>query len=223
MEENPFLGFRGIRLSLGLPDLFKTQLRAILKASAFGKIKILFPMISTLDELRSAKALLKQAEQELQSEKIAYDPAIRVGVMIETPAAVLLANELAKECDYFSIGSNDLTQYILVVDRGNLKVASLYDPFHPALLRAIKSSIDAGHKNDKKVHLCGDLAGNPEAIPILLGLGLDDFSMSASLIPEARFIIRNTHMSKAKELADKAVSLATAHEVKELLKTYEVK
>ncbi|MDR2406037.1 MAG: phosphoenolpyruvate--protein phosphotransferase [Deltaproteobacteria bacterium] len=217
VEENPFLGFRGIRLSLGLPDLFKTQLRAILRASAFGKIRILYPMITTLEELKAANAVLETAKKELEADNIAFDSEIQKGVMIETPAAVLIADELAKEADYFSIGSNDLTQYVLVVDRGNLKVAALYDPFNPAVLRAIKMTIDAGHRNNIKVHLCGAMAGNENAIPILLGLGLDDFSMSGSLIPEARFIIRNTDYSKARVMANHAVGLSTGKEVRDLL------
>ncbi|MDR2340274.1 MAG: phosphoenolpyruvate--protein phosphotransferase [Deltaproteobacteria bacterium] len=216
-EENPYLGFRGIRLSLGNPGLFRTQLRAILRASAFGKIRILYPMVSQVDELRQANSLLAECMAELTAEKAPFDPDIKKGVMIETPAAVMLADDLARECDFFSIGSNDLTQYVLAVDRGNLKVAPLYDPFSPAVIRSIARTVEAGHANGIHVHLCGDLAGNDAAIPILIGLGLDGLSMPGSLIPEARYVIRNTSMSEARALALKASSLQCASEVRELI------
>lgn len=217
-EENPFLGWRAIRFCLEMTDVFKTQLRAILRASAFGSIKIMYPMIISVEELRHANSLLAACKQELKSDDIAFDPNISVGIMIETPAAVLCVEELAKEADFFSIGTNDLTQYLLAVDRGNQKVAGLYNSFHPAVLRSIKAIIDAGHRNKIPVGMCGEFAGNEKAIPILLGLGLDEFSMAASQVPEARCLIRNMDYAKANELANRVCRLATLTEIEETLK-----
>ncbi len=188
-EENPFLGWRAIRISLDMPDMFRTQLRAILRASAFGHIRIMFPMLISLEELRDAKAILEECKQQLREEGIAFDEEIEVGMMMETPASVLLADEFAKEADFFSIGTNDLTQYVLAVDRGNKKIASRYDSFHPAVLKAIETIIKAGHSHGIKTGMCGEMASDVKAIPILLQYGLDEFSMSAGNVDYARKII----------------------------------
>lgn len=178
-EENPFLGWRAIRISLDMPDLFRTQLRAILRASAYGHIRIMFPMLISVEELQRAKEMVETCKEELRKEQVAFDDNIEMGMMMETPASVLLAEEFAKEADFFSIGTNDLTQYILAVDRGNKKIASRYDPCHPAVLKAIAEIIRAGHKYNRKVGMCGELAGDVGAVPKLLELGLDEFSISA--------------------------------------------
>ncbi len=185
-EENPFLGWRAIRISLDMPELFKTQLRAILRASVFGHIRIMFPMMISLKELAQAKAITEECKEELRREGIPFDENIETGMMMETPASVLLAEEFAKEADFFSIGTNDLTQYILAVDRGNKKIASRYDSFHPAVLKAIEMIIQAGHKYNRKVGMCGELAGDVNAVHKLLQLGLDEFSMSAGNVDYVR-------------------------------------
>lgn len=185
-EENPFLGWRAIRISLDMPDLFRTQLRAILRASAFGHIRIMFPMMISVEELQKAKEMVEKCKEELRQEGIAFDDGVETGMMMETPASVLLAEEFAKEADFFSIGTNDLTQYILAVDRGNKKIASRYDSFHPAVIKAVASIIEAGHKHNRKVGMCGELAGDVHAVPKLLALGLDEFSMSAGNVDYVR-------------------------------------
>lgn len=216
-EENPFLGFRAIRISLQDKELFKTQLRAVLRASAFGKIRILFPMIISLEELRAAKAVLRECMEELKAEGIHYDDSIQTGVMIETPASVLCAEELAKEADFFSIGTNDLTQYLLAVDRGNTKIAALYNSFHPAVIRSIRHVTESAHKYGKKAGMCGEFAGNEKATELLIGLGLDELSMTASLIPGVRYRIRRLDYEAAGKLAEAAVNKATVSEIMELL------
>lgn len=188
-EENPFLGWRAIRISLDMPDLFRTQLRAILRASAFGHIRIMFPMMISVEELVQAKEMVEKCKEELRKEHVAFDEGIETGMMMETPASVLLAEEFAREADFFSIGTNDLTQYILAVDRGNKKIASRYDSCHPAVVKAIAAIISAGHKYNRKVGMCGELAGDVNAVPKLLELGLDEFSMSAGNIDYVRRII----------------------------------
>lgn len=185
-EENPFLGWRAIRISLEMKDMFKEQIRAILRASAFGHVRIMFPMIISPEELRAAKDLVAECKQELKAEGKAFDEDIELGMMMETPASVLLAEEFAQEADFFSIGTNDLTQYLLAVDRGNQKVADRYDTFHPAVLRAIGHIIEAGHKAGIRVGMCGEMAGEPEAVPVLLELGLDEFSMVAGSMDYVR-------------------------------------
>lgn len=190
-EENPFLGWRAIRISLDMPDLFRTQLRAILRASAFGHIRIMFPMMISVEELVQAKEMVEQCKEELRKEQVAFDEDIETGMMMETPASVLLAEDFAREADFFSIGTNDLTQYILAVDRGNKKIASRYDSFHPAVVKAIAAIICAGHKYNRKVGMCGELAGDVNAVPKLLELGLDEFSMSAGNIDYVRRAILN--------------------------------
>ena len=190
-EENPFLGWRAIRISLDMKDMFKEQLRAILRASAYGHVRIMFPMIISMDELLEAKAVVEECKKELEAEGKEFDKDIEIGMMIETPASVMLADEFAKEADFFSIGTNDLTQYILAVDRGNKKIAKKYDYFSPAVLRAIGHVIEAGHKEGIKVGMCGEMAGDQKAVEILLDLGLDEFSMSAGSIDYVREQILN--------------------------------
>lgn len=188
-EENPFLGWRAIRISLEMKDMFKEQLRAILRASYFGHIRIMFPMIISLEELQEARTLVEACKEELRQKEIPFDEKIEMGMMVETPASVILAEKFAKEADFFSIGTNDLTQYLLAVDRGNKKIAAMYDSFHPAVLAAIRHIIEAGHKEGIKVGMCGEMAGDPKAVPILLEMGLDEFSMSATGIDYVREII----------------------------------
>lgn len=190
-EENPFLGWRAIRISLDMKDMFKEQLRAILRASAFGHVRIMFPMMISLEELRAAKEVVEECKAELKQEGIAYDENIELGMMMETPASVLLAEEFAKEADFFSIGTNDLTQYVLAVDRGNKKIADRYDYFHPAVLKAIAHIIQAGHKEGIKVGMCGEMAGDKNATAKLLAMGLDEFSMSAGSVDYVREQILN--------------------------------
>lgn len=217
-ELNPFLGWRAIRIYLDREDLFKTQLRAILRASAFGKIRIMFPMIISVDEFRRAKALLEVCKQELRQEGVSFDDAIETGIMVETPAAVLLAEQFAKEVDFFSIGTNDLTQYVLAVDRGNEKIAHLYNSFHPAVIHAIKMVIDASHKEGKWTGMCGEFAGEKEATTLLLGMGLDEFSMSAISIPVIKDYICKLSFEEAQKVAEEALSKTTADEVAEVLR-----
>lgn len=185
-EENPFLGWRAIRISLEMKEMFKEQLRAILRASAFGHVRIMFPMIISVEEIKDAKQLVEECKRELSGEGIPYDEEIEIGMMIETPASVMMAEEFAKEADFFSIGTNDLTQYLLAVDRGNKKIAEKYDYFNPAVVRAIAHVISAGHKENIKVGMCGEMAGDAKAVPMLLELGLDEFSMSAGSIDYVR-------------------------------------
>jgi len=214
-EMNPFLGWRAIRFCLAQPKIFKAQLRAILRASAFGNIKLIFPMISGVEELRQAIEVLNEVKQELCAKKIKFDKDVEVGAMIEIPSAALTCDLLAKEVDFFSIGTNDLIQYSLAIDRVNEKIAYLYRPTHPAVLRLIKNIIDAGHKNKIWVGMCGEMAGEPAFGLLLLGLGLDEFSMSAAAIPEMKYIIRNLKFKDAQAVAEKALTLPTGEEVEE--------
>jgi len=185
-EMNPFLGLRAIRLCLEMEDMFRTQLRALLRASFYGNLKIMFPMIATLDEFRQAKAILLDEKKKLQSEGIQVSDSLDVGIMVEIPATAIMADVFAKEVDFFSIGTNDLIQYTMAADRMNERVSYLYQPYNPAILRLVKNVIDAAHREGKQVGMCGEMAGDEKAIPILLGLGLDEFSMSASSILKAR-------------------------------------
>lgn len=206
-EENPFLGWRAIRFCLDREDIFKIQLRAILRASAYGKVSIMYPMISDIGEVRRANKILKDAMGELDREGVAYDKNLEVGIMVEIPSAAMTADILAKEVDFFSIGTNDLTQYTLAVDRGNRKIKDYYNYFNPGVLRLIKNCIDQSHKNNIYTAMCGEMAGDIEATKILLGLGLDVFSMSASSIPMVKEVIRNTTMEEAKAIAAKALQI----------------
>lgn len=214
-EMRPFLGWRAIRFCLARPDLFKTQLRAILRASVHGNLKLMYPMISGIDELRQANEILEEAKKELEVRGVPFNKDIEVGVMIEVPSAALTADLLAKEADFFSIGTNDLIQYSLAVDRTNEKVAYLYEPAHPAVLRMIKNIITAAHNFGIKVGMCGEMAGEPEFVLMLLGLGLDEFSMPALVIPEIKYIIRAVSFAQAQEFSSYALGLTTGKEVEE--------
>jgi len=218
IELNPFLGWRAIRICLDEPAIFKEQLRAILRASVFGALLIMYPMISGISELRKANAILAEAKAELQAKGIPFDTNIKVGVMIEIPAAALTADCLIKEADFFSIGTNDLCQYALAVDRMNEKISDLYQPFHPGVLRLIKTVIDTAHANGKVTGMCGEMAGDPLAAALLLGLGLDEFSMSASLIPEVKKVIRTLSVKGAQEIAECAMGMETHEEIATYLK-----
>lgn len=217
-ELNPFLGWRAIRLCLDKPDMFKTQLRAILRAGHGRNAKIMFPMIATLQELQQAKALLREAEGELAAEGLPHAQDLEVGIMVEIPAAAVAADVLAREADFFSIGTNDLIQYTMACDRTNERVASLYQPLHPAVLQLIKGVIDAAHEAGKWVGMCGEMAGQKEAVPILLGLGLDEFSVNSSIIPVVKRIIRSLSLTEAQEITREALRLATAEEVQGYMK-----
>ncbi len=217
-ESNPFLGLRAIRLCLKRPEIFKPQLRAILRAAAHGPIKIMFPMISTLAEVRESKILLNQCIQQLKKEGQVFRSTIEVGAMIEIPSAAIIADLLIQEVDFLSIGTNDLIQYTLAVDRVNESVAYLYDPGNPAILRLIKMTVDACHKAGKWVGMCGEMAGDPVFVPLLLGMGLDEFSVSVSVIPEIKKVIRLMPFDKAKEIALAALQVKTSEEVLKLIR-----
>lgn len=216
-EPNPVLGLRAIRFSLKHQDLFRLQLRAILQASAYGKLRIMYPMISGIEELKQANLILAEVKDELSLEGIYFDEDIPVGVMIEIPSASVTADLLAKEADFFSIGTNDLIQYSIAIDRGNEHVAYLYEPLHPALLRMIKFTIEAAHNEGIPVGMCGEMAGDPLSTLILLGLGLDEFSMNPASIPIIKQIIRSVRLEQATELAYKALTFSTAKEVEEFV------
>ena len=219
-ELNPFLGWRAIRICFDRPEIMNPQLRALLRASAFGKIRIMFPMIISVEEVRKLKDILELLKTELRNENLAFDEEIEIGVMIETPAAAAIAHHLIKEVDFFSIGTNDLTQYTLAVDRGNELISDLYNPLSPSVLTIIKTVIDASHAAGKWTGMCGELAGDEHATLLLLGMGLDEFSMSAISIPTVKKIIRSTNFADAKELADKALSMATAAEIEALVNDF---
>lgn len=206
-EQNPFLGYRAIRICLDRPDLFMTQLRAILRASAFGKLKIMFPMIANVQEIRKAKVILNQAIDELSEVGINFDRTIEIGIMIEIPSAAVTADLLAREVDFFSIGTNDLCQYTLAVDRMNEKISHLYDPYNPGVLRLIDNVIKQGHKNNIEVGMCGELASDPNATLLLMGMGLTEFSMSASSIPHIKNIIINNHMNLASQIYQQVMAM----------------
>ncbi|ETS33538.1 phosphoenolpyruvate--protein phosphotransferase [Photorhabdus temperata] len=219
-EENPFLGWRAIRICLDRKEILHSQLRAILRASAFGKLRIMFPMIISVEEVLQLKAELELLKGQLREESKKFDEAIEVGVMVETPASAVIARHLAKEVDFFSIGTNDLTQYTLAVDRGNELISHLYNPMLPAVLSLIKQTIDASHAEGKWTGMCGELAGDERATLLLLGMGLDEFSMSAISIPRIKKIIRNTRYEDAKALAEQALTQSTAQGLIELVDTF---
>ncbi|MBS4749868.1 phosphoenolpyruvate--protein phosphotransferase [Granulicatella sp. zg-ZJ] len=208
-EMNPFLGYRAIRISLDREDMFKTQLRALLRASVYGTLRIMFPMIATLQEFRAAKAVLENVKSELLSEGVAVADNIEVGIMIEIPAAAVLAHQFAKEVDFFSIGTNDLIQYTMAADRMNEQVSYLYQPYNPSILTLIKHVIDSAHANGKWAGMCGEMGGDQMAVPLLVGLGLDEFSMSASSILKTRSLMKKLDTADMKVLADKAVNECT--------------
>ncbi|MCZ8522232.1 MULTISPECIES: phosphoenolpyruvate--protein phosphotransferase [Paenibacillus] len=217
-EMNPFLGFRAVRLCLEQQDLFRTQLRALLRASVYGNLRIMFPMIATLDEFREAKAVLLEEKAKLAEEQIPVSENIQIGIMVEIPSTAVLADQFAKEVDFFSIGTNDLIQYTMAADRMNERVSYLYQPYNPAILRLIQMVIDAAHKEGKWTGMCGEMAGDATAIPLLLGLGLDEFSMSASSILPARSQIAKLSLADMKKLAAEALQQRTAADVVELVK-----
>ena len=216
-EMNPFLGYRAIRLCLGNVDIFRTQLRAILRASIYGNVKIMFPMISTMKELRDAKKILERAKQELTKDGIPFNKDIEVGIMIEIPSAAIISDLLAKEVDFFSIGTNDLIQYTLAVDRMNSRLSHLYSQYHPAMLRLIKGIIENAHKAGIWVGMCGEAAGDPKLIPIFLGMGLDEFSMNSPSILSSRYIIRNLNKKEMEKIAEGTLNMETAVEVEDYL------
>ncbi len=214
-EMNPFLGFRAIRLCLEEQDMFRTQLRALLRASVYGNLKIMFPMIATLSEFRQGKAILEEERQKLQAEGVAVSEKIELGIMVEIPSTAVIADQFAKEVDFFSIGTNDLIQYTMAADRMNERVSYLYQPYNPAILRLVKMVIDAAHKEGKWAGMCGEMAGDEQAIPVLLGLGLDEFSMSATSILKARSQIRNLSKADMEALASEVLQMSTTEEVLE--------
>ncbi|ABR47465.1 phosphoenolpyruvate-protein phosphotransferase [Alkaliphilus metalliredigens QYMF] len=216
-ELNPFLGYRAIRICLDQPEIFKVQLRALLRASVYGNLKIMYPMISSVEEVRAANEILQEVRGELDQKGIEYSKEIEVGIMVEIPATVVIGDMLIKEVDFFSIGTNDLIQYTTAVDRMNEKISHLYEPFHPAILRMIKMVIDHAHGGGKWAGMCGEMAGDPKIVPILLGLGLDEFSMSPISILQARKIIRGLSYSEMKKIAEKALNFPTAAEVKKFV------
>ncbi|WP_019242498.1 MULTISPECIES: phosphoenolpyruvate--protein phosphotransferase [Bacillus] len=212
-EMNPFLGFRAIRLCLDQQDMFRTQLRALLRASSYGNLKIMFPMIATLGEFRDAKAILLEEKEKLVAEGVAVSETIEVGIMVEIPSTAVMADLFATEVDFFSIGTNDLIQYTMAADRMNERISYLYQPYNPAILRLVKQVIDAAHKEGKWAGMCGEMAGDEIAIPLLLGLGLDEFSMSATSILKARSLIKNLSKADMEKLAEQALQMKTNDEV----------
>ena len=217
-EMNPFLGYRAIRISLNEPEMFRTQLRALLRASVYGKLRIMFPMIATLNDFRGAKTLLEEEKAKLIAEGVAVSDDIQVGIMIEIPSAAVLAHQFAKEVDFFSIGTNDLIQYTMAADRMNERVSYLYQPYNPSILTLIKHVIDSAHKEGKWAGMCGEMAGDQTAVPLLVGLGLDEFSMSASSVLKTRSLISKLTLSDMQALADKAINeCATVQEVEALV------
>jgi phosphoenolpyruvate-protein phosphotransferase (PTS system enzyme I) len=212
-EMNPFLGFRAIRLCLEEQDIFRTQLRALLRASNYGNLKIMFPMIATLDEFRAAKTILEEEKQKLLAEGQKVSDEIELGIMVEIPSTAILADQFAKEVDFFSIGTNDLIQYTMAADRMNQRVSYLYQPYSPSILRLVKMVIDAAHAEGKWTGMCGEMAGDETAIPVLLGLGLDEFSMSATSILKARSQIRNLKKSDMEKLAQQVLNMQTTAQV----------
>jgi len=212
-ETNPFLGFRAIRLCLEHPELFKEQLRAILRASAFGRVRMMYPMISGVDELARANAILEEAKEELRKRKVEFDEKMEVGSMIEIPSAAATVDLLARHCQFFSIGTNDLIQYLLAIDRGNDRIAHLYEPTHPAVLRTIKSVVDDAHRRHLPVAVCGEMAGDPIFAPLLLGLGIDELSMAPPSLPAVKYLIRAMKMSDAKKLAADALTMSDPKEI----------
>ncbi|ASG78788.1 phosphoenolpyruvate--protein phosphotransferase [Lactiplantibacillus pentosus] len=217
-EMNPFLGYRAIRISLDRDDIFRTQLRALLRASHFGQLRIMFPMIATLDEFRKAKAIFEEEKAKLVAAGTPVADDIKLGIMIEIPAAAILADQFAKEVDFFSIGTNDLIQYSFAADRGNEQVSYLYQPYNPSLLRLIKHVIDAAHANGRFTGMCGEVAGDQIAVPLLMGLGLDEFSMSSTSVLKTRSLMKKLDTKEMAKLADKALNeCVTNEEVKELV------
>jgi len=223
-ESNPFLGWRGIRICLDRVQIFKEQLRALLLSSSKGNIKIMLPMISSLDEVKKSKKILNEVKQDLDSRGLDYDRNIPLGIMIEVPSACMLADELAKEVDFFSIGTNDLIQYLLAVDRGNEMISDMFQEFHPAVIRALKKIIDSAHKNNILVSICGEMASLPAATSVLIGLGIDELSVIPSILLEIKQIIRVIKMSEAKALADSLLQYSSEEKIRnEVVQFYDKK
>jgi phosphotransferase system enzyme I (PtsI) len=216
-EENPFMGYRAIRISLDKQDIFRTQLRALLRASVYGNLWIMFPMIATLGEFRQARSIFNEEKEKLIADGVAVADDIKLGIMIEIPAAAMLADKFAQEVDFFSIGTNDLIAYTMAADRGNEHVAYLYQPYNPSIMRLIKNVIDAAHKYNKFVAMCGEMAGDQIAVPILMGLGLDEFSMSATSVLQTRSLMKRLSTAEMAVLAEKALDMETNDEVKALV------
>jgi phosphotransferase system enzyme I (PtsI) len=212
-EDNPFMGFRAIRFCLDNRDMFKDQLRAILLASHFGRAKVMYPMISGADEVAQANALLEECKAELRLRGQSFDEGIEVGAMIEIPSAAATVDLLEKQCDFFSVGTNDLIQYLLAIDRGNDRIAHLYEPSHPAVLRTLKRIFDDAHRVGVSVGVCGEMGGDPVYAPLLFGLGVDSLSMAPPLLPAVKFMVRAMKMSDARELAAEVLGLASAKEI----------
>ncbi len=219
-ENNPFLGWRSIRICLDLPEIFKVQLRAILRASKKGNVKIMFPMVTSIEEIRRAKALLEEAKAELREEKLPFDENIHVGIMIEVPAAAMMAREFAREVNFLSIGTNDLVQYTLAVDRGNEKIAKMYTAFHPAVLRLIRETVEGGHAAGVWVGMCGEMASDPLAIPLLVGLGLDELSVTLPFLSEVKRVIRSIRFSEAQKLAQRALTYESAAKIQKYIRRF---
>ncbi|GAW92122.1 phosphoenolpyruvate--protein phosphotransferase [Calderihabitans maritimus] len=220
-EMNPFLGYRAIRLSLDQSELLVTQLRAILRASAYGKVKIMFPMISSLEEWRQAKAILEEVKDQLMKEGVKFDPSVEVGIMVEVPSTAILADKFAKEVDFFSIGTNDLVQYTVAVDRMNEKISYLYDHLHPAVIRLVKQVIEASHREGKWTGMCGGMAGDPLAAPLLVGLGLDEWSMVAGSIKKVKQVISQINRKECIKLVEEILELTTTEEVRSKLEEFQ--
>jgi phosphotransferase system enzyme I (PtsI) len=216
-EPNPFLGWRSIRISLEVEEIFKTQLRAILRAGDLGRVRLLIPMVSSLEEIQKVKEILVEAKQELEREGSPYDRQMELGIMVEVPAAVQLAARFLREVDFLSIGTNDLIQYILAVDRSNRRVASLYEPLHPAVLSALNTTIQAGKQEGKRVGMCGEMAGDPLSALLLLGMGLEEFSMGSLYIPVIKKTIRAITYQAAKTAAEIVLGMDTVGEIKRYL------
>lgn len=216
-EINPFLGLRAIRFCLKRQDIFRTQLRAILRATAYGKVKIMFPMISDVQELRAAKDILADVRNELEREGHFVDEALEIGIMVEVPSAALNADLLARECDFFSLGTNDLIQYTLAADRGNEKIAYLYEPFNPAVLKLVKATADAAHRNQIWVGVCGEMIADPKAAILLLGLSFDEFSASPASVPDIKIAVRNARYVDARRVAEQAIRMTSAAEIRAFL------
>ena len=220
-EENPFLGYRAIRIYLDNVDLFKVQLRAILRASSYGNVAIMIPMISSIEELRKSKEIIEEVKQELKEKNIKFNENIEDGILVEIPSSAAMADEFAKECDFFSIGTNDLIQYTIAVERGNEKLANLYSHFNPAVIRLIKSAIDGAHKNGILCGMCGEAAGDVRFIPLLVGLGLDEFSMNANKILKVRKLITDLSFEECKELTNKVLEFDSTEDVKRILDNFQ--
>ncbi len=216
-EENPFLGWRAIRISFDYPEMFDAQLRAMLRASAYGKVKILIPLVISVEEIIAVQDRIAELKEDLDAEGLAYDKDIEVGIMIETPSSVIIANELIKHCDFFSIGTNDLTQYMLAVDRGNSKINQLYDTYHPSVLRSIKMVIDAAKNAGKKVAMCGGFAGDSDATYLLLGMGLDEFSCPSSKIAKVKSILLRSTQSEAEDFANRVLASSSLEDICKLV------